>query len=109
MSKKRIPIDPDILQRAEALLREYLTIITPVEGFNFDETAYKIAKYPQELRNLDKKLKRKAKQERFRIEEKGSATNPYSVHDGDVCLGNFPSRRVAEKFMRNEMGLRVVG
>lgn len=60
MKKKRIPIDPDIQLAAENYVGNCLTILAnhgdgPVDDFNFEETVYKVAEYPQRIRNMRKK------------------------------------------------------
>lgn len=55
--KKHIPIDPDIQRAAEKFVRGCVHILEThgdgvVPGFNFNETAYKVAEVPQKARNL---------------------------------------------------------
>lgn len=57
--KKRLIIDSDIWASAEAYVRAQIEILEAhgdrvIEGFNFEETVYKVAEYPQKIRNLKK-------------------------------------------------------
>jgi hypothetical protein len=69
MKRKPIPIDPDLRRAAEVLVRNFLGILKehgdgPVARFDFDETVYKIAKYPQQIRNLQIAAERKKARKR---------------------------------------------
>jgi len=61
--KRKIPIDDDIRRAAVRFVRDCVAILERhgggvVDGFDFDEVAYKVAEYPQQIRNLQRKARK---------------------------------------------------
>jgi len=73
--KRKIPIDDDIRRAAVKFVHDCVRILQEhgdgaVKGFDLDETAYKVAEYPQQIRNLSRKLAKK------KAAEKPGSTGP---------------------------------
>jgi hypothetical protein len=47
-------------------------------------------------------VRTKARVQKLVITENGSATNPYTVSDGTITLGMFPSREAAEAYLERK-------